>query len=356
MTRIVVPPEKLQDISNQFAQASEQSRNMISNLSRHISSLQSQWSGITQERFFQNFQVAHRQMANFSTSVSSIGTELNTIATRFAQADQSQGAGVQANGGQSPSGKDVKTTLSDLYDQGSKSWDKISGIHGNVGLFGTAMYSALATSMVLSKSVHFKVDPRNRTRAKVHNAPWVKGKGNSFLSNMARKLDKQFRNPGLVMKGLKGFDKLAGKLKVGDIGLGFSKANSFGQWTRNVIAGVTKGQYGMKTSQIPKMISKKLFPINVGLNVWDEGVKTVSKFKEGTLTKTDLAVSASNVVIKSASAGAGAIVGGTLLGAVLGPPGAAIGSYVGGSVGAWAGNYIAGVAEKGIRWFTSRFK
>ncbi|WP_434752638.1 WXG100 family type VII secretion target [Paenibacillus amylolyticus] len=355
MTRIVVPPEKLQEVSNQFAQAAEQSRNMISNLSRHISSLQSQWSGITQEHFFQNFQVAHRQMTNFSTTVFSIGTELNTIATRFAQADQSQEQGVNTNGGQSSSGKNVKTTLSDLYDQGSKSWDKFSGIHGNVGMFGTGIYSALATSMVLSKTVHFKVDPRNSSRTKIHNAPWVKGKGDSFLSNMARKLDKQFRNPGLVMKGLKGFDKLAGKLRIGDIGLGFNKANSFAQWTRNVIAGVNKGQYGMKTSQIPKMISKKLFPINVGLNVWDEGVKTVSKYKEGTLTKTDLAVSASNIVIKSASAGAGAIVGGTLL-SFAGPAGTAVGAYVGGAIGSYAGKHIASAAEKGIRWVSKLFK
>ena len=355
MTRIIVTPEQLHAISNQFAQASEHSRSMINNLSRHISTLQGQWSGITQERFFQNFQVAHRQMERFSSSVSAIGTELHTIATRFSQADQSQGHGVQTSSSQSTSGKDVKTTLSDIYDQGSKSWNKMNGIHGNVGLIGTGLYSAMATSMVLSKTVHFKVDPRNSSRAKIHNAPWVKGKGNSFLSNMARKLDKQFRSPGLVMKGLKGFDRLAGKLKVGDIGLGFNKANSFGQWTRNVIAGVNKGQYGMKISKIPTMISKKLFPINVGLNVWDEGVKTVSKYKEGTLTKTDLAASTSNIVIKSASAGAGAIVGGTLL-SFAGPAGTAVGAYVGGAIGSYAGKHIASAAEKGIRWVSKLFK
>lgn len=90
MTRIVVPPERLQDISKQFAQASEQSRTMIGHLGRQIASLQSQWSGITQERFFPSFQTAHRQMESFSQSVSNIGTELQGIATRFAQADQSQ--------------------------------------------------------------------------------------------------------------------------------------------------------------------------------------------------------------------------------------------------------------------------
>ncbi|MCM3174355.1 WXG100 family type VII secretion target [Paenibacillus sp. MER 99-2] len=355
MTRIVVPPEKLQDISNQFAQASEQSRNMISNLSRHISSLQSQWSGITQERFFQNFQVAHRQMANFSTSVSSIGTELNTIATRFAQADQSQGQGVQANGGQSPSGKDVKTTLSDLYDQGSKSWDVLNSYRTNLATTGTLLYSGLASSFVLTGIVRFKDSASKSKGAAVHNAKWVKGKGNSYLSRLARKMDQQFRRPGIVMKGLKGFDKLTSKLKMDGLGLGFDKAKSFREWTRNVVSGVHKGSNGMKKSFIPKMIAKKLYPINIGLNVFDEGVKTVSKLKDGTLTKTDLVVSASNVVIKSASSAAGAIVVGTI-GSVFGPPGTAIGAYLGGSAGALAGDVIAKSTEKLIRGFSSLFK
>lgn len=219
------------------------------------------------------------------------------------------------------------------------------------------MYSLLASTLVLTKTVEFKRSPKNPTRAVVHNAKWVNGKGpNTFLRNMARRMDKQFRNPGLVMKGLKGFDKLAGTLKMGKLGLGFSKANSFPQWTRNVVAGVPKGQYGMKISAIPKMIGKRLFPINVGLNVFDEGVKTVSKIKAGTLTGTDIAVSASNVVIKSAAAGAGAVAGGALGGLLFGPVGAAVGAYAGGTIGATVGGDIARIAEKGIKWVSGLFK
>lgn len=355
MTRIVVPPERLQDISRQFAQASDQSRTMIGHLSRQIASLQSQWSGITQERFFQSFQTAHRQMESFSQSVSNIGIELQGIAARFAQADQSQGSGLKTTASTLQADSNGGTTLSNMFDTGRDAWGKLNGIRGNLGFAGTAMYATLATSMVLTKTVHFKRDPRNAARAKIHNAPWVKGKGNSVLSQMARKLDKQFRNPGLLMRGLKGFDQLAGKLKMGKLGLGFNKANSFKEWTRNVIGGVDKGKYGIKISQIPKMIGKKLFPINVGLNIFDEGVKTVSKWKDGSLTKTDLAVSASNVVIKSAASGIGAFALGSL-GALAGPPGAAIGAYMGGTIGAWAGKHIAGAAEKGIRWVSKLFK
>ncbi|WDH99769.1 WXG100 family type VII secretion target [Paenibacillus urinalis] len=355
MTRIVVPPERIQEISQQFAQASTLTSSMISNLNGQILSLQSRWAGITQERFFQEFQVARGQMESFTTSVASIGTELRSIAVKFAETDQTAGNGIHTDG--NSQGQNPKETLSNLFNQGENAWSTANGIRGNLALAGTGMYSLLASTLVLTKTVEFKRSPKNPTRAVVHNAKWVNGKGpNTFLRNMARRMDKQFRNPGLVMKGLKGFDKLAGTLKMGKLGLGFSKANSFSQWTRNVVAGVPKGQYGMKISAIPKMIGKRLFPINVGLNVFDEGVKTVSKIKAGTLTGTDIAVSASNVVIKSAAAGAGAVAVGAIGGVLFGPVGAAVGAYVGGSAGAALGGIAAGVAEKGIKWVSGLFK
>lgn len=355
MTRIVVPPERILEISKQFTQASEESKSIVASLNSKIQSLQSQWSGITQEQFFQNFQTARTQMDTFTSRVSSIGTELHSISVKFAEADGSQDTGIKSEG----NGKDAwqektKETLSDAFDNGSNVWSSVNGLRGNLALAGTALYSGLASSLVLTKTVEFKRSTNGR--AVIHNAAWVKGKGpDSFLRNMARRIDKQFRQPGLVMKGLKGFDKWAGTLKMGKIGLGFSKANSFPAWTRNVVAGVEKGQYGMKISAIPKIISKKLFPINVGLNIFDEGVKTVGKMKSGTLTGTDVAVSASNVVIKSAAAGAGAIVGGTL-GSAFGPVGTAVGAYVGGAAGSFAGKHVASAAEGAIRWATGLFK
>ncbi|WP_339259243.1 hypothetical protein MKZ12_05680 [Paenibacillus sp. FSL R5-0713] len=66
-------------------------------------------------------------------------------------------------------------------------------------------------------------------------------------------------------------------------------------------------------------------------------------------------MSTSNIVIKSASAGAGAIVGGTLL-SFAGPAGTAVGAYVGGAIGSYAGKHIASAAEKGIRWVSKLFK
>ena len=54
-------------------------------------------------------------MERFSSSVSAIGTELHTIATRFSQADQSQEHGVQTSTSQSASGKDVRKRRYRIY-------------------------------------------------------------------------------------------------------------------------------------------------------------------------------------------------------------------------------------------------
>lgn len=357
VTRIMVPPERILEISKQFEQASEISKHIVARLNNSILSLQSQWSGITQEHFYQNFQTARGQMDTFTSRVSSIGTELHSISVKFTEADDAQDKGSSIDPkANSEWKKQTKETLSNAFDYGSNTWSTANGIRGNLAFAGTMLYSGLASSLVLTKTVEFKRSSKNPSRAVIHNAAWVKGKGsNTFLRNIARSLDKQFRQPGLAMKGLKGFDTVAGKLKMGKIGLGFSKASSFPAWTRNVVAGVQKGQYGMKISAIPKAISKKLFPINVGLNVFDEGVKTAGKIKSGTLTGTDVAVSASNVIIKSASAGAGAVVGGAL-GSAFGPAGAAVGAYVGGAVGSYAGKHIASAAEGAIRWASGLFK
>ncbi|WIV20045.1 WXG100 family type VII secretion target [Paenibacillus polygoni] len=357
MTRIVVPPERILEISKQFTQASEISKSMVTSLNANILSLQSQWSGITQERFYQDFQTARTQMETFTSRVSSIGTDLHSISVKFAEADGSQDTGIRTEGNSKDAWQEqTKETLSDAFDNGSSAWSTVNGLRGNLAMAGTALYSGLASTLVLTKTVEFKRSAKNPTRAVIHNAKWVTGKGpDTFLRNMARRIDKQFRQPGLVMKGLKGFDKWAGNLKIGKIGLGLSKASSFPEWTRNVVAGVQKGQYGMKISAIPKMISKKLFPINVGLNIFDEGIKTAGKIKSGTLTGTDVAVSASNVVIKSAAAGAGALVGGTL-GTAFGPVGTAVGAYVGGAVGSFAGKHVASAAEGAIRWASGFFK
>ncbi|MGG1876229.1 WXG100 family type VII secretion target [Paenibacillus sp. 7541] len=343
MGRILVPPERLMEISQQFAQAREIGVQICSHLTQQIQILESGWEGTTRQRFYQNFQLARQQMDNFTAAVGSVSTELTNIVHRFTEADSTQ-ASLQARAADDP------------FDHAHNVLDTSLRTRDNLEKWGTLLYSSVGASLVLSNTVRFRVDPRDPTRAKIHNAPWVKGKGNNtFLKNLARSINRQIVNPGLIMKGVKGFDAVASKLGL-NFGLGFSQAKNFPQWTRQVIAGVEKGRYGIKTSKIPGMIAKKIFPINATFNVIGEASGLVSKHRDGKLNGEEVAVAASNVVVKTAVTYGGAVLGGAAGAAIAGPVGAAVGSYIGGTLGAFAGDAVAGFAEKGVRWVSGLFK
>ncbi|GIO99054.1 hypothetical protein J14TS5_41400 [Paenibacillus lautus] len=78
-------------------------------------------------------------------------------------------------------------TEADPIDQTQNVLDSSLEARDNLEKWGTLLYSSVGASLVLTKTVQFRVDPRNPSRAKIHNAPWVKGKGNNtFLKNLAR--------------------------------------------------------------------------------------------------------------------------------------------------------------------------
>ncbi|UHA72123.1 WXG100 family type VII secretion target [Paenibacillus sp. 481] len=375
MTKIQVTPEQLTAVSNQFSRASEQSSQLIEQLSRQLSSLESRWNGITQQQFFHDFHRSRALLGQCVSTMQGIGQELNTIAVRFSQADgTSDGAmtGGNSNGtagvdsstgthGSDPTaGASTGSTNGAAHD-GTVTSSVIGGMGGGLGLrdnlekYGTAFYSGVAAAMVLSGTVGFNRKPGHHGRAVIHTAQWVKGRGsNEFMKKMARSMDKQFHHPGRVLSALKGFDKWSSKLGV-NFGLGLNRANNFPHWVKNVVVGVNQNQSGMKTNKIPGMIAKKLFPINVTFNVASEGLGVVEKWHKGTLTAEEGAVAASNVIVKSGATYVGALAGGTL-GLIGGPVGAAVGAYVGGTVGSFAGDHIAPVVEKGLRWLWQKFK
>ena len=95
MSKILVPPERLMEISRQFAKAREIGVQICSHLTQQIQILESGWEGTTRQQFYQNFQLARQQMDSFTAAVGSVSTELHTIVNRFTEADSTQ-ASLQA--------------------------------------------------------------------------------------------------------------------------------------------------------------------------------------------------------------------------------------------------------------------
>lgn len=89
MARIKITPEQVRQVSSQFKTASDQSRQMVSQLQSTISGMQPEWEGMTQQRFYQEFEQWKTSMNQFVVLLNNIGSQLDQIAGRFESADSS---------------------------------------------------------------------------------------------------------------------------------------------------------------------------------------------------------------------------------------------------------------------------
>ncbi|QDY86235.1 WXG100 family type VII secretion target [Paenibacillus polymyxa] len=87
MGRILVPPDKLMEVADQFLHGKHEMERMLNLLNGRIDFVQQGWSGATQERFFQEFQVSRQSMSVTLERLSTIAQELIFIAKNFTQVD-----------------------------------------------------------------------------------------------------------------------------------------------------------------------------------------------------------------------------------------------------------------------------
>ena len=87
MAKILVTPDELDQASNTFTQAQSQSVDLVSRLNSTISNFQGRWEGMTQQKFFQEYEAAKQNMQKYIEMLEEVSKELKTIATRFRQAD-----------------------------------------------------------------------------------------------------------------------------------------------------------------------------------------------------------------------------------------------------------------------------
>ncbi|WP_036647701.1 WXG100 family type VII secretion target [Paenibacillus pini] len=88
--RILITPEQVDQVANQFKQSGEQSQQIVSTLTQAIHGMEGQWEGMTKQRFFQEFQDANKQMQSFVQILNSISQELTAIATKFRSVDETR--------------------------------------------------------------------------------------------------------------------------------------------------------------------------------------------------------------------------------------------------------------------------
>jgi WXG100 family type VII secretion target len=90
MARIRVTPDQVRQVGGQFKQASTQSQEMVTRLQNTMTQLSPEWEGMSQQRFFQQYEQWRTSMNNYVQMLQQISQELEAIAVRFEQADQTK--------------------------------------------------------------------------------------------------------------------------------------------------------------------------------------------------------------------------------------------------------------------------
>lgn len=90
MATIKVTPEHLMHLSRQMEQGRQELENICSNLTSGIMAIQSQWDGVTRERFFYDFEQSRLVLENALEGMLNSSQDLREIAERFEQADKEQ--------------------------------------------------------------------------------------------------------------------------------------------------------------------------------------------------------------------------------------------------------------------------
>jgi WXG100 family type VII secretion target len=87
MSQIRISPDQVRQMSGQFRQASQDSQNILGNLTNAVNNMQGEWEGMTQQRFFQEFEQWKASMSQFTQLLDSVSQQLDALAARFETVD-----------------------------------------------------------------------------------------------------------------------------------------------------------------------------------------------------------------------------------------------------------------------------
>jgi WXG100 family type VII secretion target len=88
MTQIRILPDQVRQVSAQFKQASQDSQQIMNNLTSTLNGMQGDWEGMTQQRFYQDFEQWKASMNQFAQLLDGIGQQLDAYAARVESVDQ----------------------------------------------------------------------------------------------------------------------------------------------------------------------------------------------------------------------------------------------------------------------------
>lgn len=88
MVQIVVAPERLESVANTFDNKKEETETIINTLRTTMQSLDAEWDGVAQNKFYAEWDAMLPKMSQFTELLGTISSELRRIAQVFRDLDE----------------------------------------------------------------------------------------------------------------------------------------------------------------------------------------------------------------------------------------------------------------------------
>ncbi|MGD1996349.1 MAG: WXG100 family type VII secretion target [Anaerolineae bacterium] len=88
MAQIIVAPERLEGVASTFDTKKSETENLINSLKSTLESLDAEWDGVAQAKFYEQWNEMLPKMCQFTDLLGEISSELRHIAQVFRETDE----------------------------------------------------------------------------------------------------------------------------------------------------------------------------------------------------------------------------------------------------------------------------
>ncbi|MCP1186565.1 WXG100 family type VII secretion target [Paenibacillus sp. FSL R5-0766] len=90
MVRIKITPEEMDQASNKFKQAQQESEQLTQQLNSLMQTMQAEWEGMQSNAFYQRYTERQNEMKSYIQMLGFVSEELSKISDNFRRADEAK--------------------------------------------------------------------------------------------------------------------------------------------------------------------------------------------------------------------------------------------------------------------------
>ena len=90
MSELLINPKKLRETAHSFGSATDTLMTLLKGLNEAVEDIEKEWSGVSQQAFFKQYQDLQKYLDAFASISSNIAKEMNAMADRFEKLDNEE--------------------------------------------------------------------------------------------------------------------------------------------------------------------------------------------------------------------------------------------------------------------------